>query len=218
MRRLLPYLAAIGLILGSGAVSGVWTERWRPSSAIQEAVARLEKVPMNVGDWQGRPSELDRRQLEAGNISGHLLRTYVNRKTGEELTTLVVCGRPGPISVHTPDICYQGAGYALERSPERVTVAADGSAGAGEFFRGDFLKTTGAVPSGLRILWSWNGGGGWRAAENPRLAHAASGALYKLYVVRQFSGGGPTRVGDDVGIEFLRAWLPAADAALVPKG
>jgi len=214
MTRILPILAATGLLIVTGFAHGLWTGRWVASRDLQEAVARIETIPTTTGDWVGQPKAMDPREVEAAGIAGYLMRTYVNRTTGEELTALLVCGRPGPIAVHTPDICYAGAGYALADPPTRVAVEYPKAGAAGEFMGGNFVKEGPVASTRLRILWAWNAGGGWKAPENPRMAYAVKGALYKAYIVRQVSDASVTTKKEDTGVEFLRGWLPEVDEAL----
>ena len=47
-------------------------------------------------------------------MTGYLLRTYTHRISGETFQVLLVCGKPGPTSLHPPDVCYQGAGYGTD--------------------------------------------------------------------------------------------------------
>jgi hypothetical protein len=217
MSRALPFLTAIVLVVGTGVVHGVRTERWSVSDDLRQAASLLQRVPMNVGDWEGRASELDKRQLEAAGIVGHIMRHYQNRKTGTGVSMLVVCGRPGRISVHTPDICFAGIGYEMTRSADRVSVPAGAGAGAepAQLWCGDFSKQGAVVPSFLRIFWSWNGARAWRAPDNPRFAHAANHVLYKIYVIHETTVPAG-RVDDDPGVSFLKALLPELDRDLAP--
>jgi Protein of unknown function (DUF3485) len=111
MPRALPIATAPALVIAAGLVRGQWTRRWATSHAVEVALARLERVPVTLGNWRGRSLELDREQLTTAEIAGSIARRYENRRTGATVTVLLVCGRPGPISVHSPDICYPGAGF-----------------------------------------------------------------------------------------------------------
>ena len=35
---------------------------------------------------------------------------------------LLLCGRPGPVSVHTPDLCFPGAGFQEAGEPTRCPI------------------------------------------------------------------------------------------------
>jgi hypothetical protein len=213
MVRTLPILAAAVVLVSTGLVHGVWTDRWKKSGALERAVARLDRVPLVIGDWQGQPDELDRDQLEAAEIAGHLLRRYENKRTGDKVTVLVVCGRPGPISVHSPDICYRGAGYEVV---ERAKYASPEGAGspAAEFFAGRFHKEQPGGVSNLRILWAWTADGDWKAPDgDPRLRFARAPALYKLYLIRDMRSPDEP-LADDAAGRFAGRLLPELNRAL----
>src|SRR5947209_9927630 len=99
-------LSALGLLvlLVSGVVHGLWTDRWRAAAEPAAYAARLADVPRTVGDWEGQDVTLEEKSLRVAEVTGYLARTYVHRRTGAMAEVVVVCGRPGPISVHTPDV------------------------------------------------------------------------------------------------------------------
>lgn len=216
MRRSLPYLAASLIVVASGLVQGLWTDRFVQSRELSDAITRISLVPMNFGDWSGKPIDVDQRQLDAAGIVGSAMRHYENRRDKRTVDILLVCGRPGPISVHTPDICYSGAGYVLMEDQLKTSVTYGNPQKTAQTWRGDFLKERSVVPSGLRILWSWNDGGGWKVSENPRRDFASCRALYKLYVVRQTNGSTLEPVEGDPGIGFLKELLPELERTLTP--
>src|SRR5438105_7726947 len=100
MSRVCPLLTVFAVVASSGALHGVRTNRWAPSGALERATARLADLPMTVGDWDGQADELDARQAALAEVSGSVLRRYVNRRTGAVVSVLLVCGRPGPVSLH----------------------------------------------------------------------------------------------------------------------
>jgi hypothetical protein len=211
MSRVYPTLAVFVVVVSSGVVHGLWVHRWTASAALERATARMADLPMTLGDWDGQPSELDARQLAVADVSGHLLRRYVNRRTGAVVTVLLLCGRPGPVSVHTPEVCYGGAGYELAGPRAKHPAPAEG----GEFWACRFQKFRSGVPEYLRILYAWNATGKWEASESPRTSFARHPALYKLYVVREMPKENEPLEGDP-SVEFLRVLLPALQKALFP--
>src|SRR5436190_11210209 len=106
MARSWPILLPLSLLMAFGIAEGIWTERWHQSHAAEEAGARLSSIPPAVGDWESREEQLDPRQVVKAELTGSLVRHYTNRSTGVTVTVMLVCGRPGPISVHTPDVCF----------------------------------------------------------------------------------------------------------------
>src|SRR5262245_49482010 len=142
MRTLLLSIA-VAAVAATGYVHGVWTNRWQNSPALEQAVGRLERVPLAVGSWRGEVQALPARHAEAAGFAGHLLRRY-ERPDGGAVTVMLAAGRAGPLSVHTPDVCYGGAGFAL--AGEAVRHAASDAAAGGahgrpaEFWKGKFTK------------------------------------------------------------------------------
>lgn len=211
---LLPTALAIVLILGSGYVHGRWTGRWSVSNELQDAVARLPRLSMSVGDWQGSELPFEPNELKRSGIAAGLMRSYQDRKTGATVSMLLVCGRPGPIAVHTPDICYRGAGYELAAEPTRDDTRCGLPDHPASFWVADFHKQDTVVPETLKIHWAWSDREGWKAPQNPRLSFAGKAVLYKLYIVRK-TRSADDRFEVDPSVAFLHQLLPELDRALL---
>jgi hypothetical protein len=82
-----------------------------------------------------------------------------------------------------------------------------------EFWTADAKKQKSTELSRLRIFWAWNGGDGWQAADNPRLAFVQYALLYKLYLVRELPAAGDLP-DDDPCVELLYLLLPELQRAL----
>ncbi|AGA29603.1 exosortase-associated EpsI family protein [Singulisphaera acidiphila] len=213
MLRNLPIVAALSLVIAAGIVHGRWTHRWTVSHAIEDAAARIDRLPMTLGDWQGQAMKLDREQLALAEIAGYVARRYEDRLHGDAVTILLVCGAPGPISVHTPDICYSGAGFEPIGPPTGRSLPINPSGTPAAFRNALMGKTNIPVPTYLRILWSWSTAGAWEVPQNPRLAFAPRDVLYKLYVIRELSSP-DERTDDDPSLRLLRILLPELDKVL----
>ena len=159
----IPVLIAFVMVLSSGLVHGLWTDRWHKSEALELAVGRVESVPLQLGGWKGQPLKTDTEEFEQAGALGYWMREYRNKH--QSVTVLLMCGRAGRMSVHTPDICYQGLGYQMAGASQRVEVPSKGGRSA-ELWMGRFTKRTGS--SSLRLYWSWNDGSGWLAPSSPR--------------------------------------------------
>src|SRR5438128_962489 len=156
MLRTLLFLAAFPLLAAVGIVEGLWTNRRGPSADLEAATARLDDVPLTAGAWEGQALELDRQQVVQAGVHGYLMRRYVHRETGNALTVLIVCGRHGPVSIHTPDVCYNGAGFAVVDGPARESLAAEALTPVPEFWSARFRKLKDAQAEQLRIRWAWS--------------------------------------------------------------
>ena len=99
----------------------------------------------------------------AGRIAGMIQRRYVNRTNGDTVVIAIVCGKPGPVSIHTPDVCYGASGYNVG---QRIRQTHPGR--GAEFWTADAVKTQASKKRKLRIYWGWSAGSGWKAAEDAR--------------------------------------------------
>lgn len=216
MKRILTLTAAAAVIIvSSGLVHGWLTDRWGSPDKLKSAAAKLESVPSVIGDWEATDYEIPERQLELAEAVGSLSRTYVNRVTGATVNVLALCGRPGPISVHPPTVCFTGAGFVLGSEPQRFALESRNSKPLVEFWLADFFKPTESLSRSMQTFWSWNGGDGWRVPDNPRLTFARYqySHLYKLYVTHEIvSQNDP--VEDSVAVEFMRTFIPELNQAL----
>jgi exosortase len=214
---LIPLLLSLSILLSAAMLQGHWVNRWEVSHELERAVSRLDRVPLAFGDWKGQAQPADSRSTIATELNGILMRRYENRQTGRAIGLLIVCGRPGPASVHTPDICYPGAGFAMVQSrPVRFSGRPVPGGPIAELFLADFQQSEAFPPEHLRIYWSWSATGRWSAPENPRIAFATRPFLYKMYLFYR-SAGSDDRFEDESWADFLRQLMPELERALFPK-
>jgi Protein of unknown function (DUF3485) len=219
MFRIIPTVIAFAVVLLAGVVPGLWSGRWGESAEFKAAVARLQDIPKTLGDWQApQEREIPAKHLEIGEINGYKYRVYVNRQTGTELTVLLVCGKPGPIAVHTPDVCFAGLGRRPFGPQAKQTVQPPDSGPAAEFWQLDFVRLVAGVMVRDRVFWAWNAQGVWTAADDARWQFGGAPFLYKLYVYRTVE---EDEEDPEPCIEFMRELLPALQKALfadAPRG
>jgi hypothetical protein len=214
MLRPVLIVAAVAALAVAGVVEGVRSNRWGESADAREAAGRLDRVPAAFGPWTSTEFPMSDRVLRVAEAVGHVSRTYRNGTTGQEVSVLLLCGPPGPIGSHTPDVCYAGNGYKMQRAEVRHPLALSGGAAA-SYWSARFGKD-GEAP--LEVCWAWGVDGDWEAADSARTAYALQPALYKLYatrVVRPDPPGGPASTADPIA-EFLTAFLPEVKKALSP--
>jgi hypothetical protein len=213
----LPILASLALVGTLGVVHGIFVERWAPSGQLQKALEGIPHIPSQFDPWEGEDIPTDLDGLDRMGIKGCLQRRFRHHETRETVSLLIVCGRGGPICVHTPDICYVGAGYKeLTNETRQEIESSDGRKDS--FVVARFGKPGGVVPIQLEIFWAWSRDGiDWQAPDNPRLSLARSPALYKLYVVREFVPGTRSETSD-TSQNFLRRALPVIRQTLPHTG
>lgn len=201
MMRWIAALIGSSALVACGIVQGFWTDRWVPPVETAEAAARLDAIPLEVGEWDGEVIEVKPGEAGAG-VAGCIKRRYVHRKTGQAVSLLLVCGRPGPVSIHTPEVCYGASGFTVSSKDRVQTESGD------VFWRTDALRTNTTEETRLRLYWAWNGGNSWTAAEEARVEFVRSPVLHKLYVVRELSSGSEAGQHEPCE-EFLAVLLPA---------
>jgi hypothetical protein len=203
MARTSALAAAIAIVLGYGLAHGVLTNRWRLPSELQASAAKLSRVSLTLGNWEGKDTNpLDAQDLAIGEIVSYLSRVYVHRDSGNMRSLLIVCGRPGPVAAHTPEVCYVGSGMELIQK-SRQTISWNPSQPPMECFVDQFRPLAAGSANQRQVLWSMTDDGRWQAPENPRWTFRKGQALYKLYLVRplELEGDSPET---DSGLEFLK--------------
>jgi hypothetical protein len=214
MFRISALVTGIVFVAVSGIVHGILTDRWALSPQPQAAAAKLANVPLRVGDWEGQDGPPIRAQeIVIGELAGYISRQYENRLSGIRLDVLVVCGRPGPIAVHTPDVCLLGEGFNLVRRQKMPLP----SNPADQFVVAHFRKLVGEGAFDRRVFWSWSATGAWDTPDSPRWTFAGKPFLYKLYVTRALLNVEEKPEEDPVW-EFLKVFMPEVQTTLFREG
>ena len=204
MQRFLVIVSAGIVLVASGVVHGVWTDRWSDQGDLAETAQRLEQLPLTIGAWHGTAAEME-KDPNTG-LAGMIARRYVNATTGKSVTLFLACGRSGPVCTHTPDVCYAGSGYEVEQ-PKKFRLPSTTAEMPPEFWTARFVKERAAGKSHLRIFWSWHGAETWKVADNPRLSFAGEKVLYKMYLIRDMVAHDEPIEGDAC-VEFMQDLLP----------
>lgn len=208
MSRKVPFIIGLTVIVLSGLAHGLWTGRWRSSAELTASVDKLAKVPMEMGDWRGTAMEMDARELKQAGIIGYVYRRYQNSKTGESVTVFLVSGPPGPISVHSPEVCYPGVGYVQQGTRTETSIGND------KFWTIRLSKETALSRSKITVHFGWNAKGEWVAPNgDPRLSFATYPVLYKMYLIQdQRTPDSDTSSAE--GTEFAKIFLPVLRSTL----
>lgn len=202
------------IVAAAAGLHGLWTDRWSPAPERRAAAARLPLVPRTIGDWTGTEQTLESRQVDEAELDGYLSRRYEDRRTGRSVVLLLACGRPLPLALHTPDLCYPGNGFRMVRpEPDRVPLPPAPGRPAATFQTAEFVKDGSAVPERLKVYWSWGDAGRWTAPEDPRSAFRHARAVFKLYLIRP-ADAVPVGSAEDPCLAFARELLPALRQAL----
>ena len=194
--------AAVLVLTASGLFTGMWTDRWGIPADVQSAADRCQDLPLEIDSWHGEDNPIPEQARALAGIVGYIHRDYKHPTKGE-VSIMLVCGRPGPISLHPPEVCFKGRGYELVGDKDKYRPSSDPE---DEFWTARFDNP---VEQPLRIFYAWSDGGNWSAppSETARVTFARSKYLYKLYVIHHMS-----RLDEplekDPALVFLRVLLP----------
>lgn len=212
MPRSYAALTALVLILLAGLVHGLWADRWGTAPELAAAAVRLSGIPMRFGDWEGKDMPVDAESFAMAGPTSYLSRLYTHRRTKASALVILMCGRAGKMVVHTPEVCYPGAGFELLDAPYPWPVRAAGGEELGTFWTARFGKA-GAGSANLRLIWGWSPGDSWQAPASPRWHFRSAPFLYKFYVSLD-APETEKSAAEDTAAEFLRRFLPEARKAL----
>jgi hypothetical protein len=140
----------------------------------------------------------------------HLSGVYEHRQTGDVLTLAVIVGPPGPVAVHTPEVCYSSREYTITDERQRVSVK--GPHGDHTFW-GLPLRANSLDASALRVLYGWSSGTIWEAADHPRFGYSGLPYLYKLQLAVTDQGKDATDF--DPALDFVAEFLVQLQPRLV---
>ena len=227
LSRMLAAVFGAALLFGGGIVHGTLTHRWQTVARTNGPETRLHLVPPTIGDWDSQDSTISAAERQMAGLTHDLTRTYTNRRTGDSVTVVLMSGPTGPVAVHPPTACYQGAGYqqsgATRESVIELPVAeVVRLQGAGAelqnrslttsattrhvFAIADFYQPTRPEQAQPRIYWAWTTNGTWSVPESPRLEFAGNPVLFKLYVTCERPIGSQKSQASPID-EFLRLLL-----------
>ncbi len=211
-----PGIAAL-LIVSTGLVRAYWGGAFGAGDdkvILQQFADRLQNLPMNIGDWEGKDQEaMDPREREVAEADASLGRVYTNRLSGQAVNISLVSGRFRGVAQHVPTQCYVAAGYQMMNPEIQYNVETD--AGPVECYTTVFKKEEHTGTQYLRVFWTWSYDGQWLAPKLPRVALVGQPALYKLYFITMVPMPGQP-IEQNPAVDFMRKFIPAANGALFP--
>ena len=172
----------LAVLLAAAGADAVLNGGMNDPQRLDEAAAKLDRLPMTIGSWTSTAGEIDEREKRLAEIAGSVRRLYRHSETGHAVTLTILCGAAGPMSVHPPTACFEGVGYALVAGPTVTSV--DDNAGQGVTLnKASFRLQDSSLSEVVRVFWGWSTAGQWDAPANPRLTFRGEPVLFKLYVV-----------------------------------
>src|SRR5262245_1587085 len=115
MTRQLAFAFGLAALVAGRTLHGVSADRWQNSSALEGAAAVLPSVPEAIAGAAGEGQSSDAAEFSQAGAAGYWTRIY--RKDGKEFLAILMVGRSGRMAVHTPEVCYRGAGFDIAAQP-----------------------------------------------------------------------------------------------------
>ncbi|MGD9644477.1 MAG: exosortase-associated EpsI family protein [Pirellulales bacterium] len=174
--------------VATGMVTGKLGNRWQRPQDLTKAAQALEAITNTpqIGPWHLEgTSRLSPEIVKLLHSSGDISCRYLNEQTGAVVELVVLVGETGPLSTHSPEVCYSSREYQMVSEPQSQQVN-------GPIAPADFLSMTlsseGFDGSLLRVWYAWNNGQQWLAPRNARIALRAEPFLYKVQISTYLTG------------------------------
>src|SRR6185437_5622631 len=129
------------------------------------------QLPLTMDRWradENAPSRLDPALARAAGASEYLVRDYVDEKSGERASALILYGLGKWVSNHTPELCYPAAGYELVKGPVDHAIEVPGLAEPVRYRWAIYSKRVGGVNHYEESYCTFQHRGEWRPDMSAR--------------------------------------------------
>lgn len=114
---------------GAGVVHRlVYAYLARGPESVPMTAEELNRIPLQLGEWEGRDVPLDEAVVRATDTDAIVNRTYSLRGSGRSVGLYVAYGvRSRDMMPHRPEVCYPGTGHTMQDREARTIALADGA-------------------------------------------------------------------------------------------
>ena len=104
------------MLLGASGGFRYWRD-WQFHSLLKESEIppfSLGNIPNVLGAWRAIDGSEDTLEPEIARIAGasdHLIRIYVDEKSGQAATVMILYGLAYIVWAHSPEVCYPATGF-----------------------------------------------------------------------------------------------------------
>lgn len=189
---------AIGATVFGAGFEGRLSHRWQSDATLARLGTAATELPEQVSGWNRvQTSAIKDHAQSLLRCFSSCIHRYRNGETGQEIEAAVLFGPSGPISVHTPDVCYSSRQY--RNLGQRVRVGED----ANRYWVIDF-QSRDLKGEYLRSIYAWSTADHWDAPDSSRFQYAGEPYLIKV----QFAVTGPTleSLREPAVMEFVEAY------------
>jgi len=224
MNKYSPYIG-VGLLvvvtLAAGLLQGKMTNRFGLPEDMNEGSQKLANLKKLLetqtfgerGQWRlVSQSKMSDQVLETLECPEYLNASFVNSEIPSlQINGFIIIGPPGPVAVHTPEICYSSKDYDITDNRERVRIFPKGP--QEDEFWGLTLRSKQVDADILRVYYAWANSGPWTAPDSPRSTYGGGSKLFKMQLAVKLPPDAKLEQGDACQ-DFLRAFLPLVNSQL----
>ena len=182
------------LLLGISGGFRFWREQQFASLATESGSSpfSLNDLPRTLGNWrseEGLDDHLDPRVARIAGSSDHVVRTYLNEKTGDQLTTIILYGLAEKVFGHMPDVCYPAAGYQLVEGPVDRELKVPGLKAPVRYRWAIYVKRVGGLGSYQEAYHTFYYNGEWTPDASDRWkSFRYHPGMFKIQLARPILG------------------------------
>jgi len=212
------WLLLAGLFLGSSGGYRYWRD-WQFQTLSTESKKPpfpLKEFPKAFGDWhevEELETTLDPEIALIAGSSDHIIRTYTNEKSGENVVLMILYGLAQLICSHTPAVCYPAAGFKEVPPAQAVEIPIPGSSATALFRKEHFVKYAAGSAIYQEVYHSFRNAGQWRSDIQSRWkSFRYHPSMFKVQIQRQNTGDSKA---DNLSVEkFLGSIAQEIDSRL----
>ena|SRR5271157_3983393 len=162
----------------------------------------LNEFPKELGSWRAAEGSEEVLEPDIARIAGasdHLIRTYVDDKSGESAVVMIIYGLAYRLWPHVPDVCYPANGFKSVNPPEDIPIQVPGTSNRARFRMQNFVKSKAGQRDYREVYHSFRNAGEWGLdmGRNWKLFRYHPG-MFKVMVQHQGSSSREKRETDSV--------------------
>lgn len=112
------------LILLAGLAICVHLLSFDKTVSAEQGVETVKKIPLRIGDWQGRDFPLDSLVYDILETKSILHRSYRNR-LGQDVFLSLVYYQETKVDFHAPEGCMGGQGVKTKKTPAKIKIVSE---------------------------------------------------------------------------------------------
>lgn len=151
----------------------------------------LADLPQSAGGWRTDAAsavKLDPEVAISAGASQDIVRNYVEAKSGDPASALILYGLAAAVSLHIPDVCYPAAGYQLVKGPIDHSITVPGVKEPVRYRWAVYTKREGGINRYEEAYYTFEHGGVWKpdVSDRWKLFRYVPG-LFKIQIWHQVS-------------------------------